>query len=161
MKTLTVPRIFLAFSLLLTPVFAMAALELTTEAFHEVEVVKKDGKKDVKREPLKKAVPGQEVIYVITYRNNGNKPAEKVVINNPVPPELVFRAGSAQGAGTSSDVSVDGGKSFGVLSALKLAGVDGKQRAAEAKDVTHVRWTVLAPVRASAEGKVTFRAMLK
>lgn len=161
MRTLSLRRIFMALPLLVTPVFAMAALELTTEAFHEVEVVNKDGRKDVKREPLRNAVPGQEVIYVITYRNSGSKPAEKVVINNPVPPELVFRAGSAEGAGTSSVVSVDGGKSFGVLSALRLAGADGKQRAAEAKDVTHVRWTVLAPVRAGAQGKVMFRAMLK
>lgn len=161
MKSLTVNRLVLAFSLLLTPVFAMAALELSTDAFREVEVLKKDGRKEVKREPLKKAVPGQEVIYVITYRNTGNKPAENVVINNPVPAELAFRKGSAQGAGTRIEVSVDGGKNYGVLETLSVPGADGRQHPAEAKDVTHVRWTLLAPVRAGADGKVTFRAVLK
>lgn len=154
-------RLLLASLLLLPSTAALAALELSTEAFRDVEVVRKDGKKEVKRESVKKVVPGQEVIYVITYRNTGKEPAAGVVINNPVPAEMAYQSGSAQGLGSRVDVSVDGGKTFGALEALKVTGKDGKPRAAEAADVTGLRWTLLAPVKASAGGLVTYRARLR
>lgn len=158
----------LALSLLLAPMLAVAApgdnpsgMQLKTEAFQEVDVTGKSGKKEKKRQVLTRALPGQEVIYDITYRNAGSKPAEKVVVNNPVPKGLVYQPGSAQGAGTLAEVSVDGGKTYGALETLKVAGADGKPRAAKAADVTHVRWTLSTALKSGAEGKVSYRAVLK
>lgn len=155
----------LLLSMLASPVFAApeaaAGLQLKTDAFREVEVTGKGGKKEKQLQALTRALPGQEVIYVITYRNTGTKPAEKVVVNNPVPKGLAYQSGSAQGNGTLAEVSVDGGKQYGQLEALRITGADGKPRAAKAEDVTHVRWTVAAAVKPGSEGKVTYRALLK
>jgi uncharacterized repeat protein (TIGR01451 family) len=142
------------------PAFA-DGITLKTEAFRDVVVAGKDGKQEKQRVALKKATPGQEVIYVITYRNTGTKPAENVVVNNPVPKGLVFQPGSAQGEGTRIEVSVDGGNTFGPLESLKAS--DGKAgvRAARADDVTNVRWTLLSAVKAGQEGSVTYKAVLK
>lgn len=137
------------------------SVELKMEQFEEVVVTDAKGKQTKKIQPLVKAVPGKEVIYRITYRNKGTKPADAVVVNNAVPPQLVFQAGSAEGAGTQFEVSVDGGKAFGDLAKLKVPGADGKPRAAEAKDVNALRWKVLQPVKAGGEGTVSYRALVK
>ncbi|MDP2229092.1 MAG: hypothetical protein Q8J78_16630 [Moraxellaceae bacterium] len=161
MKFFKTAGLVLGLALGTAPVLAQAALELKTQAFHEVVVVGKDGKTERKREELKKALPGQEVIYDITYRNTGSKPAEKVVVSNPIPAELVYQPGSAAGAGSKFEVSVDGGEAWGALETLKVPGPDGQPRPAVAADVTHLRWTVLAPVKAGAQGKFTYRAKVK
>lgn len=139
----------------------MAELQLRTEAFREIEVTTKAGKKEKQLQAISSAVPGQEVVYVITYRNGGAKPATRVVVSNPLPTGLVYQPGSAQGAGTRPEVSVDGGKQFGLLPQLTVKNADGTMRAARADDVTHVRWTVLQDVSPAAEGSVTYRAVLK
>lgn len=158
----------LALCLWLSPVLATAAatdappgMQLKTEAFREVDVTDKSGKKEKKRQPLTRALPGQEVIYDITYRNAGSKPAEKVVVNNAVPKGLIYQPGSAQGAGTRIEFSVDGGQTYGALETLRVTGADGKPRAAKADEVTHLRWTLMTALKPGAEGKVSYRAVLK
>ncbi|MDQ8036919.1 MAG: hypothetical protein REI12_05820 [Pedobacter sp.] len=155
----TVLRPLLAVGLLL-PAFALADVQLVSAAFQEKEVVV-NGKKSVKREPLANAVPGQEIIYVITYRNTGNEPVQNVVVNNPVPKELSYVANSALGNGTRFEASVDGGKTFGVFSQLSVKGTDGKPRAANGGDVTNLRWTLTTPLKAAGEGDVSYRAVLR
>ena len=147
------------------PVIAAAApepgaIELRIEQFEEVVVKDKNGKEEKKLQALTRAAPGTEVIYVMNYLNKGKKPADGVVLTNPVPKELVYVNGSQQGAGARFDLSVDGGKSFGALEALTVPGVDGKPRAATAADVTTLRWTV-SSMKPGAAGKVTYRALLK
>lgn len=157
-----IARALIAVFAIALPAFAFgSSLALTTEAFQEVEVARPDGSKVKELQPLLRAVPGQEVLYVTTYRNGGDQPATKVVLKNPVPEGLVYKAGSAQGAGARAEVSVDGGKQFGALPMLSVRGPDGKMRPATAEDVTDVRWTLTAPVPAGADGKVTYRAQLK
>lgn len=136
-------------------------VELKMEQFEEVVVLDAKGKQVKKIQPLAKTVPGKEVIYRITYRNKGTKPADAVVIRNPVPAELLYQAGSAQGTGTQFEVSVDGGATYGDLAKLTVAGADGKPRPAEAKDVNALRWKVLQPVKAGGEGTVSYRALVK
>ncbi|MEQ1879461.1 MAG: hypothetical protein ABL878_00650 [Burkholderiales bacterium] len=140
---------------------AADAMQVTTEAFQESVVKNKDGKPEKKREPVKTAMPGTEVIYVITYRNTGDKPAEKVVVNNPVPEHLAYIPGSAQGAGTRIEFSVDKGKQFGALETLRVKAANGVTRVAKGEDVTHVRWMVMAPVSPGASDSVTYKAVIK
>jgi uncharacterized repeat protein (TIGR01451 family) len=143
------------------PALAADSLSLKNQAFQDISVVNKDGKPEIKRQVVTKATPGTEIIYVITYQNTGKKPAEKVVINNPIPTGLAYRPGTAEGAGTSAEVSVDGGKVYGALETLQVKDVDGALRAAKGEDVTHVRWMVVTPVAPGRQGDVTYRAMLK
>lgn len=150
-------------------VAAAAGVELQNEAFQEVVVKGKDGQpvtgKDglpvKKRQKVTTAVPGTEIIYVLTYRNSGSKPVSGVVVNDDVPASLAYVPGSAQGAGTRIEVSVDGGKTWGALEKLSVANPKGGTRAAEGGDVTHVRWSVLGAVPAGKDGSVSYRARVR
>lgn len=147
---------------LAAPAAALAAgLELKSEAFQDIVLKGKDGKVQKKRQAVTTAVPGTEIIYVITYRNGGSQPANDVVINNPIPAEMLFVAGSAEGQGTRIDMSVDGGKQFGSLEALQVKAADGKPRAARGEDVTHVRWTVQGAIAPGKSGSVSYRALVR
>lgn len=146
--------------LLAVPGLALAELELKSAAYLEVAVKGKDGKVQKKRQPVSTAVPGSEVIYVISYRNGGAKPATDVVINNPVPPAMRYVPGSAEGAGTRTEVSVDG-KRFGALESLTVTGADGKPRAATGDDVTQLRWTFAGAIAPGKDGSVSFRAVVR
>jgi len=152
----------LAMALLVAPVSAQAAgkLELKTESFKDVEKTGADGKKVVVRQAITKAVPGEEIIYVITYHNDSAAAVDDVKVDNPVPKGLVYKVGSAEGAGTRIEFSVDGGKHFGALDTLKVSAADGSTHIAQGADVTNVRWTLTTPLKAGASGAVSYRALL-
>jgi uncharacterized repeat protein (TIGR01451 family) len=139
-------------------VHAKAGVELKNEVFQEIEVKGQDGKVERKTVPASKVVPGTEVQYVVTYKNASDQTAGQVAITNPIPKELEYI--SAAGAG-NAEVSVDDGKNYGALAALRVVGPDGKSRPAKASDVTHVRWRLDSPLKPGDEGKVSFRARLR
>jgi uncharacterized repeat protein (TIGR01451 family) len=140
---------------------AADALQLTNEVFQEIEIKSPEGKIERKTVRATRVVPGTEVIYVITYKNGGDQPAEDVIVTNPVPKDLEYVSATfATGEGTP-EVSVDGGKNFGALSRLTVSDGDGKPRAAKPSDVTHVRWSLKSAVKPGEEGKVSFRAKLE
>jgi uncharacterized repeat protein (TIGR01451 family) len=138
---------------------AAGGVQLTNQVFQEVEVIGADGKPERKTVPAATVVPGTDVSYVIAYRNTGDKPAENVAITNPVPAELEYVA--VLGPAPANEVSVDGGKQFGPLTGLSVQGADGKPRAAQAADVTHVRWILNTALQPGAGGVVSFMARLK
>ena len=128
-------------------------VSLTARVLQE-KTVEEAGVKRVVLVPAGNVTPGDEVIYDLSYANGGAKPAEQVVLTNPVPATLEYVSGD------SALVSVDGGKTFAVLTSLKVANADGTQRSAAPKDVTHVRWN-LAAIAPGASGHVLFKARLK
>jgi uncharacterized repeat protein (TIGR01451 family) len=152
-----------AATLLIAAVPALAAdsLELRNAVYQEVDVKAADGTMHKERVPATKVVPGTEVIYVITYKNAGKQPAADVVITNPIPAELAYQPEPGPGPSVAPEVSVDEGKSFGALASLTVKGPDGKPRAAQGSDVTHVRWRIGATVRAGEQGSVSYRAVLE
>jgi len=145
--------ISLAASTLLTGVAQAEGVTLAAHVLQE-RTVEEGGVKRTVLGPAGKVVPGQEVIYDLSFANPGSRPAEKVVLTNPVPATLEYVSGD------EALVSVDGGKNFGALTTLKVANPDGTQRAAQPRDVTHVRWN-LATVAPGASGHVQFKARLK
>ena len=140
---------------------ADGTIKLTSIAQVEVEVVGKDGKKTLKRTALDKAIPGTVVIYTDTFENTGNKPASNIVIDNPVPNDSEYVAGSAFGKDCEILFSADGGKRFGHAEELKIKGADGKEHTALAKEYTHIRWTYKGQLAAGKSGEVGFRAAVK
>lgn len=138
---------------------AAGGLQLSNEVFQEIEVTGADGKPERQIVPAATVVPGTEVFYVITYRNAGDQPAEKVAITNPVPAGLEYVA--VRGPAPANQVSVDGGKQYGALANLSVTGADGKPRPAQAADVTHVRWTLSSALPPGNGGVVSFKARLK
>ena len=135
---------------------AATPIVIDSTAFQEVEVTAPDGTTSTKLEPAARIAPGAVVVYEISYRNEGAEPATNVAINNPVAGELVFLEASVE----PTAVSVDGGKQYGSLETLTVAGADGAPRPARPSDVTNLRWTI-ASLAPNASGKVSFRARVK
>ena len=131
-------------------------VEIGTAAFQEVEVKADDGTTSKKLVPAARVVPGDEVVYEITYSNKGSEPATGVAIDNPVPPAVTF----VQSTNPPTAVSVDLGKTFGNLGDLVVEGPDGQVRPAQPSDITHLRWTIvsLAP---GADGTIRYRVRVK
>ena len=147
-------------SLLIASAPAMAAaqsnpVELIGDVKVDKVVVENDKEKHVLVEPGV-VVPGDALLFTTKYRNAGTAPIKDFVVTNPLPDAVQL---APQGA-DQLVVSVDGGKSFGKLSALRVAGSDGAQRAAVAADVTHIRWVlpVLAP---GASGALSYHAIVR
>ena len=119
-----------------------------------VRQVTENGKTSEKLEEPNKVLPGDRLVFTTRYTNGGAQPATDFVVTNPLPAPVKLAKVD------SFEVSVDGGKSFGALPALKAAGADGKPRAAELADVTHVRWRV-ASIAPGASGEVKYFAEVR
>ena len=100
-------------------------------------------------------VPGDKLVFSTTYRNAGSEAVKNFVVTNPIPAGVALAPLGAD----KLEVSVDGGKTWGRLAALTVAETAGS-RAAQAGDVTHVRWIlpVLAP---GASGTLTYNALVR
>ncbi len=97
----------------------------------------------VKSVSTAEAVPGDVLSYVVSYTSTGSVDAYQVVVVDAVPPPCVYVPGSAAGAGAIVEFSHDGGASFDL---------------SEAAPVTHVRFTLAAPLAPGSGGQVSFRA---
>lgn len=138
-------------------------VELVTKVEREVEVVEK-GAKIKKLVAPQKMVPGDEVLYTLTYTNKTAKPAENVAVTDPVPKDTRYKDGSAEGDGAIITYSVDGGKTFTTADKLTVAIKDksGKDsvRPAVARDYTHIRWLLKQSVAPGQSGAVRFRVVI-
>ena len=138
---------------------AESTLKLVSKAEKEITVVK-DGKKEVKRAPAQKILPGDTVIFTNRYTNTLSKPADDAIITNPVPKDVTYVDGSAFGEGAAITFSSDKGKTFDTPG--KLFKTDkGKMRNARASEYTHIRWTLTVPIPPGTEGDVGYKARVK
>jgi|SRR5690606_6140745 len=137
---------------------AAGELELRNSVYQEVQVQTEDGRTETRQAPATRVVPGTEVIYVIDYGNVGDGPVQNVAITNPVPEQLVYVA--PDGPVPVSEVSIDGGATYGDLSEFTVPVPDADPRPAEPRDVTHLRW-IVPELPPGGEGAVSFRARVK
>lgn len=152
-------KILLTLIALFTPAAALAGeqVQLSSDVF--VERVKQDaqGKRTTALEAPAMVTPGDRLVFVLSYKNGGAKPAADFVVTNPVPAAVTFAAAEGDGA----EVSVDGGKSWGQVEKLEVKQPDGTARAAAPADVTHVRWSFKRAIAAGEAGKISFRGTVK
>jgi uncharacterized repeat protein (TIGR01451 family) len=152
-------------ALLVATPLALAApdgpIVVKTVAEKEQVVTLADGTKQTKLVPAQPIVPGEQVIYTVTFENVGQKPATDVAIVNPVPEHTTYVAGSAGGPGTEVSFSVDGGRTWGAPEQLKLRAADGTERAATPADYTHVRWVLRNPLTPGAVAFARYRVVVK
>jgi uncharacterized repeat protein (TIGR01451 family) len=148
-----------AFTLVFANVIALAAtpLQLVSDVFVERQVVKADGSKTVVLEKPNLVTPGDNLVFVVRYKNVGGATASNFVVTNPLPAAVAFD-GTSDGL---EIVSVDGGKSWGILGNLRVAKADGTFRPALRSDVTHLKWNLNQTLTAGAEGKLIFRGIVK
>ncbi len=139
---------------------ALAQVELETEMFKVVEVQKDNGTSKIEWVKADSIVPGDKVGYRITVNNKGDKKADDIVLNNPVPENTIYVDGSARGANSSIVFSVDGGKSFAKPEQLFIE-KNGKKIMASAKDYSNLRWVLNQPVKAGEKASVQYVVQVK
>ena len=103
-----------------------------------------------------KVVPGDHLVFSTAYHNSGTSAVDHFIVTNPLPKGVSYAAEGSD----ASEVSVDGGKSWGQLATQTVADGKGGKRAAQAGDVTHVRWTV-AVIAPGATGAVSYHAVVR
>ena len=138
---------------------AMAQVSLENEVLKESVRVAADGSRTVTLAPARTITPGNVAVYVMTVRNGTTKPATNLQIANAVPAGVKY-AGPGQNSPEPA-VSVDGGKTFGRLTALTVRSSTGASRAAQFADVTNVRWTIAGPLAPGASDSVSYRGVLQ
>lgn len=140
-----------------------AEASMTARQVVEKEVVtaSADGKETIKRVPADKVTPGETVVYSIKYKNDGADPAADIILVMPVPKEVAYVEGSIDGDdGASVSFSADGGETYVARGRLTIV-EGGETRPARGDEITHVKWTLTAPVAARAEGEVSYKAVLR
>jgi uncharacterized repeat protein (TIGR01451 family) len=153
-------KIMLALLALAAPTAAALAannVALSSEVFVERSKPQSNGSVQIVREAPSVVTPGDKLVFVLSYRNSGAEPATGFVVTDPIPDNVVFAGGESTGA----IFSVDGGKSWGALAALRVANADGTRRPAQRADVTHIRWTFVQPIAAGASGQLSFGGVVK
>ena len=135
-------------------------LNVTTVVQKEEITINEAGEADTRLVAAEIVIPGDRVVYTITFQNISEDAAENVVITNPIDDSLIYVDGSAFGPGTEIQFSVDGGESFAPREALTVDD-NGEVRSAEAKDVTHIRWVMQQDLAIGAQGMARFSAVLK
>lgn len=136
------------------------SIKVKSVAQIEKEVVGADGKRHITLVPADKAVPGTAVVFSNTFENVGAKAASNIVINNPVPDNTEYQAGSAYGADTEITFSIDGGKTFASAEQLTVKTAQGVV-IAKPSTYTHIRWSYQKQLAPGATGEVGFRAVIK
>jgi uncharacterized repeat protein (TIGR01451 family) len=149
---------------LVAPLTAWAKPQIVLELSTAREVVEKvDGKEVRKIVPTDQAEPGQTLIYLIKYRNDGDETATNVVIDGPIPGGTTYLPGSASEKGELS-FSIDGGQTHQkpTLLTYEITNPDGskEKRTASPEQYTNIRWQIPA-VAAGAKDEVSFQVKVK
>lgn len=139
---------------------ALAQVELKTEMFKVVEVQKDNGTSKIEWVTPDNITPGDKVGYRIMVKNKGDKAADDIVLNNPVPENTIYVNGSARGANSSIVFSVDQGKTFATPEKLFIE-KNGKKLPATAKDYSNVRWVLTSSLKAGEKGSVQYVVQVK
>jgi uncharacterized repeat protein (TIGR01451 family) len=140
---------------------AYADVELNTVALTEITTTNEAGQEVTTLVPADKVVPGDEVIYTISFVNHGTEPASDVVITNPIPEHMVFTKVEDSPRAATVSLSADGGERYDAPRNLTVTDAKGQPRPAQASDFTHVRWILQEPLEPGAAGSVSFRAQLQ
>jgi uncharacterized repeat protein (TIGR01451 family) len=135
-------------------------IELKTVAESEQEYTNDAGQKAKRLVPASKVVPGDEVVWTITAKNVCDKPADNIVIANPLPGEMRYVANSAMGVGADITYSVDG-KEFSAPAAIVVHDANGVRRTASPDEYRAVRWTYKNAFAPGATAFVRYRALVK
>ncbi|MCH8116701.1 MAG: DUF11 domain-containing protein [Proteobacteria bacterium] len=134
-------------------------LNVQTVVQKEEVIVNDAGETETRLVAADIVVPGERVVYTITFRNVGEEPADNVVITNPIDDSLTYVDGSAFGPGMDIQFSVDGGVVFAPADDLTVT-EDGVERPAVAADFTHVRWVMQNELAVGAQGTARFTTVL-
>ena len=127
---------------------AQSLVEIDREVFLE-RSEERDGRMQRVLAPAETLERGDTVVLMLAWRTPEDRP---FTISSRVPRTLAFRASGRD----TPQVSVDGGRTWGQLSQLRVNG-----RPATSADVTNVRWDVANPRAARGRGVFTYSAVVR
>ena len=143
-------------ALIAAPPLAHAApVTVANSVYVEREVSVGNGSSAKVLEPARSLRRGDRLVYVVSWRALQAR-GEHLTITNPLPRTIAYERSS----GGDEDVSVDGGRSWGKLEALRLR--DGSVwRHATPQDVTHIRWQVPPQLALAGSGRLTWSGIVR
>ena len=101
-------------------------------------------------EPARQLKRGDRLVYVVSWQRMAGDGG--FTVTNPLPRAFSYQ----RSAGGDEQVSVDGGKRWGKLEALRIG-----ERIATPEDVTHLRWRVAPEQAAKGAGRITYSAIVR
>lgn len=107
--------------------------------------------------------PGDVIRYSLTSENAGEKPAENLVLTQPVPAQTEYVADSAKANGAALSYSIDGGETFSAQPMISVTLPDGtvEQQPAPAEMYSHVRWDYSETLQPMAAVKAVYEVAVK
>ena len=150
-----------AFALTLISAFSASAHATGLKAIQIVEVatvsVDADGNEMTTYSQASEVEPGERVRYSLSYANEGDAAAENVSLVMPVPSEVTYIEGSADGA---VEFSADNGQTYTSRETLMI-GTGDYARLAVSEEITHIKWAISDPIAPADTGAISFEAVLK
>ncbi|MCK5003072.1 MAG: DUF11 domain-containing protein [Gammaproteobacteria bacterium] len=140
---------------------ANGKIVLTNKVLKQVIKKDKDGNVTYSYIEPKTALPGDVMMYVISFENIGKDPAKGIVINDPLPNNSKYRMGSAAGKNTKITFSIDDGNNFGHPEDLVVKDINGKEWTAKPESYTHIRWVYNKPLAPGEKSEVSFKTQIK
>lgn len=101
-------------------------------------------------EPANRLSRGDRVVTIVNWYRMGGDGG--FTITNPLPRTIAYQ-GSAR---DDQEVSVDGGRTWGQLGTLRIAG-----RLASPEDVTHMRWRIPANSAERGQGRIAYSGIVR
>ena len=147
---------------ILTNMFAkQPKVTLVSKSYKEVHEITKNGKKEIKYIDIDKILPGDIVLYKNTINNLDNKPANNMVLQNPIPEHTQYIESSAKCENACEILySVDGGKIYKDASKL-MVNENNTPRLAKPSEYTNVKWILKTPLKPNSTTYVSFKTKLK
>jgi uncharacterized repeat protein (TIGR01451 family) len=134
---------------------------LSTKSFKEVVTKDSNGVKKVTLVEAKKVIPGDTVVYKNSIINRSKKSVNNMVLNNAIPKHTEYVADSAKCEKDCEILfSVDGGKKFDKAENLMVK-VGDKERLAQPKEYTNIRWVLTSALDANSVTNVSFKTRLQ
>ena len=155
---------FASFGLLLMPGQASAEdgpIKFANKVLKQVIKTNDKGEKTFSYVEPTIAVPGDVMLYTITFENVGKQPVSNIVVNDPIPNNSKYRMNSATGKNTKVTFSIDGGNNFGNPEDLVVKDKTGKSWVAKPEEYTHIRWVYGKTLAPGEKGEVSFKTSIK
>lgn len=153
------PVLLVAALLFSASAFAAPEISLTILAEKEITETTASGETVTRRVPATETVPGDVLMYTITYRNGGDEAARNVQLDNPIPDNTRYLDNSAWGDGSDILFSITGDSSFKKPGSLtyqvKTADGNTVEQRASPEQYDAIRW-IVTEVPAGSEGRAGF-----
>lgn len=157
-------RLLIVASLLMSGAMAMAQndpVTMVTVAEKEVVYTDSQGIERTRLVPVATVIPGDQIVYTITFANKGKEMVNNINIVDPIPEQMRYVGGSAFGLGTEITFSADDGESFATPDDVMVVDTNGKRHLASPAQYTHIRWAFKNALEPSTQAYAQFKAVLK